>query len=221
VEILHRKDAQVEALQAQLAESNKARLAHDNLASIDAEEKRITEGKGRDYFTGRSIAAANLSTGAESETAAGSIGGLTHKELLKTLQQCRQELQDERSAHINTRSELEKAHTTLDSFRAAATSGFLTDPGTSAVNQRVLQPQQFRELRALREQNIDQKEQIQVSISRNSLVRLVVTFFYCLLSVLLSGPYGRARQAPERCTGPNRLGPRPPSSTTGVRQTAP
>lgn len=133
----------VETLQRQLEESTRALQSHADASHIDADLGALAEGKSRDYWTGRSV---SMAPGT----------GNTHRELVDMLEQTRNLLESEKQAHFNSRNELQNAYSKIEELNR----GRGTDGGGSGNSR--LQPQEWKELRGLREQAIDQAEEIKV-----------------------------------------------------------
>jgi septal ring factor EnvC (AmiA/AmiB activator) len=145
LQILRKKDDQVESLQRQLDERTRALQAYSDVSQIHADQQSLAEGKSRDYWTGRSLAP---------ETGMGS----THRELVDLLEQTRKQLESERQAHQSSRNELNNAYSTIEERK---TKHRLL--GADSVGSGRFQPQDWKELRGLREQTLDQAEQIKVT----------------------------------------------------------
>lgn len=75
------------------------------------------------------------------------------------LEQTKRALDDERQAHNNCRNELHSAYSTIEELNRSRGS---SESGAGSSSR--LQPHEWKELRGLREQAIDQTEEIKVSL---------------------------------------------------------
>jgi hypothetical protein len=110
-----------------------------------------SEGRSRDYWTGRQV-----------QPPAGL--GATHRELNELLEQTRKLLDAEKHAHVRTRHELNTAYSKVEELNIK-----LRTAGPDGAGSR-FQPQDWRELKGLREQTLDQSEQIKVRSSTRAYI---------------------------------------------------
>lgn len=148
LDILRRKDEEVESLHKQLEDAQRALQNTQDASRLELEQMALSEGRSRDYWTGRSV-----------QPPAGL--GATHRELNELLEQTRKLLDGEKQAHVRTRHELNNAYTTVEELNNKLRLGASVDSVGAAGGR--FQPHEWRELKGLREQTLDQSEQIKVS----------------------------------------------------------
>jgi hypothetical protein len=138
-------------LQKQLEESRHALHNAQEVSRYESDQQAQSEGRSRDYWTGRQV-----------QPLAGL--GATHRELNELLEQTRKLLDAEKQAHVRTRHELNNAYSKVEELNIK-----LRTAGPDGAGSR-FQPQDWRELKGLREQTLDQSEQIKV----RSFIRLYI-----------------------------------------------
>lgn len=135
----------MEELRQQLDEAQRATHTAQEVSHFEADQQALSEGRSRDYWTGRSLQPSTTGLGA------------THRELNELLEQTRKLLELEKQAHHRTRNELNSAYSTVEELNGKLRAG-----GADAVHSGRFQPHEWRELKGLREQTLDQSEHIKV-----------------------------------------------------------
>lgn len=183
MDILRRKDGEITQLQKQVTDLTDALETQLESSRIDAEQSAQSEGRSRDFWTGRAAATV----------------GPTHRELNDLLEQTRKALEAEKKAHLRTRDELNHAYSALEEQRLQAAQG-----GGAAR----LEPQSWRELRALREQTLDQAEQLKVFVTGcgvRDVFHIPVKLTFGMLHPI-PGPVRREQSTAQGGTGAARAG---------------
>ena len=157
MDIMKEKDALVARLEEERTQYKLENQMYKELTQHDVIIQSRTEGHSHQYWSGRALP--------------GQVTGLgsAHQQLANMLEQTQKQLEAEKTAHFQSRTQLNEAHSEIEELVRLRDQS-MTGGGRWQLQER-------KELAGLREQNLDQAEEIKVRyMHQSSVCTSIITF---------------------------------------------